>query len=313
MRHQLRVNGPAPAGRPSARFDRRRPRRLTVLLCALLIAACAVTGEPSVTAPPGATTTVPRTTLPTAPASSTTTIPPTTACPEGDVMLTDGQLLAWERPTADAARVAEIGWRLAGDCQVLTVSFATGDGAPATTPPTLSASLLRSAGVLRIESAASSSVVTDQLVEHGLVERIFVPVDADGNRFIDLVLNAPVVGRARLLTSPARLELELQSGGPEDLGSPLVTDEIVLVEPALGATVEPVIDVTGYSIGTAAGLNVSVLMAGTAIEEANVELVSQPGVWTAFSLTIPVGDRPYDRLQVETPDGSILAGIPFTP
>lgn len=309
MRHQFKVSCPAPTSRPEAKGTLRH----AVLLCALLLSACTVTGEPSVTAPPGATTAVPATTLPSTPATSTSTIPPTTACPEGDVMLTDGQLLAWERPTADAARIAEIDWRLAGDCHILTISFATGDGAPATTPPTLSASILRSAGVLRIESAASSSVVTDQLVEHGLVERIFVPVDADGNRFVDLVLNAPVVGRARLLTSPARLELELQPGGPEDVGSPLVTDEIVLVEPALGATVEPVIDVTGYSIGAAAGLNVSVLLAGTAIEEASVEFVSQPGVWTEFSLTIPVGDRPYDRLQVETPDGSILAGIPFTP
>ncbi|MGH8911645.1 MAG: hypothetical protein ACRDVD_03965 [Acidimicrobiia bacterium] len=228
-------------------------------------------------------------------------------------MLTEGQLVNWERPGADSARIAGVSWRTAGECHVVTISFATDDGAPATTPPTLTARILRSAGVLRIDSEATSSVVVDQLIEDGLIDRLFVPLDASGNRFIDIVLNGPTVGRARLMTSPARLEIELQPGGPPDVGSPLVTENVVLVEPGLGATVEPVIDVTGYSTGTAEVLNLSVLRGGIPIEETSVELVSQPGIWTGFAITVQLGDRVYDSLRVASADGSVLAGIPFSP
>lgn len=227
-------------------------------------------------------------------------------------MLTDGRLVRSERPGADGARIAGIGWRVVGDCHIFTITFATDDGAPATTPPTLTARILRSTGVLRIDSEATSSVIVDQLVEGGLVQRMFVPVDAEGHRFIDLVLNGPVVGRARVLTSPARLEIELQPGGPTDVGSPLVTDEIVLVEPGLGATVEPILDITGYSTGAATSLNLAVLLAGNPVEATVVELASEPGIWTGFAFTFPVGDQIYDSLQVAAADGSVLAGIPLS-
>ncbi|HJR91096.1 MAG TPA: hypothetical protein VJ938_01500 [Acidimicrobiia bacterium] len=287
--------------------------RLRTLLVAGLVSGCAVTPGPTVSPPPGATTIPATTTAPTVPTSSSSTLPPTAACPDGDVMLTEGQLLAWEPPAADASRIDGIGWRMAGECHIVTIAFATDDGAPATTPPPLTADILRGAGVLRIDSAATSSVIADQLVETGLIERIFVPVDAEGNRFIDLVLSGPAVGRARLLTSPARLEIELQPGGPPDVGRPLVADNIVLVEPGEGAVVEPLIDVFGYSTSTEASLSVSVLNAGATVEDAVLELASPEGSWTAFSLTIPVGDRVYDRVQVETADGSVVAGIPVNP
>lgn len=297
--------------RTLARMQRRRPVRASRFLLAALLGACAITTEPSVTPPPGASTTAPATTV--APPSTSTTVPLASGCPEGDVMLTEGQLLSWERPTADAARVAGIGWRLVGNCQAVTVSFATDDGAPATTPPTLTARLLRSEGVLRIDTAATASVVSDQLVEEGLVERIFVPVDADGNRFVDLVLTGPVVVRARLLTSPARLEIELQPGGPTDVGRPLVTDDLVLVEPGIGAQVEPVIDVDGYSLGLTEELTVAALRGGAPIFETTLPLAADTDVWTAFGGPLQVGDQPYDRVQIERPDGSVLAGIPVRP
>lgn len=294
-----------------------RPRTLTavraviVILLSLVLMACADAPGPSVTAPPAAptTSTPPATTIP----ASTTTLAPTSACPGGDVMLTDGQLVQWERPEADGTRIAGVSWRMAGECQVVTLSFATDDGAPATTPPTISARIMRSAGIVRIETTTTSSVVVDQLVEQGAVRRMFVPTDTDGNRFVDLVLDAPVVGRARLLTSPARLEIEMQPGGPPDLGSPLVTNDFVLVEPGVGATVSPVIDVSGYIRGEAEALTVAVLRFGLVVTESSIEPAGQPGVWTGFAETVPMGDEPYDMLQVLRPDGSVLAGIPFSP
>ena len=71
-------------------------------------------------------------------------------------MVTEGQLLSWAPPAADSSRIAGIVWRMAGECHIITISFATDDGAPATTPPALTADILRRAGVLRIASTATS-------------------------------------------------------------------------------------------------------------------------------------------------------------
>lgn len=275
----------------------------------LLLAACSAAPQSSVPPPAPTSTTVAATTT----VATSSTLPPATACPEGDLMLTDGQLVDWERPGADSSRIAGISWRTVGACHVVTISFATDDGAPATTPPTLTARILRDTGVLRVDSETTSSVIVDQLVEDGLIERMFVPIDSAGNRFIDFVLSGPAVGRARLMTSPARLEIELQPGGPPEVGSPLVTENVVVVEPGLGATVGPIIDLSGYSTAAAESLNLSVLRDGAPIEEATVELASQPGTWTGFTFNIQLGDRIYDSLRISSADGSVLAGIPFSP
>lgn len=228
-------------------------------------------------------------------------------------MVADGRLIDFDRPNTDATRIAGITWRTTGTCQVVSVSFATDVGAPATTPPTMTVRLLRSAGILRISTTASSSVIVDQLVEEGQVEQLFVPVDVDGNRFIDLVLNGPTVARARVLTSPARLELELQPGGPQEIGRPLMSTELVVVEPGSSAVAEPILDVSGYSTGDLEQVNLSVLFEETTVAESVLTLESNPRVWTEFTLAIPVGERPYDSLRVSTEDDSVVAGIPFTP
>lgn len=228
-------------------------------------------------------------------------------------MLADGGLLSFERPTSDGTRIAGITWRTTAACHLVTISFATEDGAPATTPPTLTARMLRDAGVLRIQTGATASVVVDQIVEEGAIERLFVPVDEAGNRFIDLVLSGPAVARAQVLTSPARLELELQPGGSEGVGRPLMSLEVVVVEPGSEALAEPIIDLTGYSTGDLETLDVEVLLGEEAVSETRLELEASPGIWSAFHLVIPVGDSRYDSLRVTSQDGTVVAAIPFSP
>jgi hypothetical protein len=227
-------------------------------------------------------------------------------------MLADGGLLSFDRPTADGTRIAGITWQTAGACHVFTLSFATADGAPATSPPTVDASLLRNAGVLRIETEATASVVVDQLVGEGMVERLFVPVDEAGFRLVDLVLSGPAVARARILTSPARLEVEIQPGGSEAAGRPLMSPSVVIVEPGSAAVAEPIIDLAGYSIGEVESLGVDVLMGEETVSETTLELEPSPGLWTAFHLTIPVGDTRYDTLRVTSADDTVIAAIPFS-
>lgn len=285
----------------------------TLLLAALVAAGCSDAPTDDFVPPPAtraSSTSVPASSIPPA---TTSTTPAFDACPEGDVMLADGRLLRFERPTSDGTRIAGISWRTEGECHQVSLSFATEDGAPATTPPTITARLLREAGVLRIETEATTSVIVDQLVEEGLVERLFVPIDQNGFRFVDLVLSGPVVARAKVLTSPARLELEMQSGGPEEIGSPLMTSGLVVVEPGSAAAVEPILDITGYSTGELESLQITVLNGDTTVAESVLELEPSPGVWLAFHQIVPMGDSPYDSLRLTNTEGSVIAGIPFNP
>lgn len=281
------------------------------LLALVALAACEAPGA-TVSPPPEPTTTTATASPDTTNTFPTSTTDPATACPEGDVMVADGQILQFDRPTADGTRIAGITWSTAAECLTVTVSFATEDGAPATTPPAITASVLRSAGVLRVATGATSSVIADQLMEEDLAERLFVPVDAEGERFIDIVLEGPAVARARVLTSPARLEIELEAGGPDDMGSPLISSELVVTEPGSNATAEPILDVTGYSIGDLEAVMLTVLAGEEVVTETELELASQPQVWTGFAITLPVGDVPYDNLTIATDDESVVAGIPFS-
>lgn len=285
---------------------------IALLLMSLVAVACS---EPTTTVvpPPTPTTGSTTTVTSTVPSTTTVTTDPVGACPDGDVMLADGQLLRFERPTSDGTRITGISWRTSGRCQLFSVSFATADGAPATTPPTVTARLLRAAGVLRIETAATEAVVIDQLVEEGQVQRLFVPVDEEGFRFVDLVLTGPTVARARVQTSPARLEIELEPGGPEEIGSPLVTPQLVIVEPGSAAAMEPILDVSGYSTGELEGLQIAVLDEGVTVAESPLELEPSPGQWRSFHLVLPMGDSTYDDLRLLDETGSVIAGIPFTP
>lgn len=166
--------------------------------------------------------------------------------------------------------------------------------------------------MLRIDTEATSSVVVDQLLEEDLVERLFVPVDADGFRFVDLVLNGPVVARARALTSPARLEIDIQAGGPEEIGSPLISSELVVIEPVSSADAEPILDIAGYSTGELETITLAVLLGERVVTSLDLPLEPQPHVWKAFNVTLPVGDAPYDNLRITSDDESVVAGIPFT-
>lgn len=284
----------------------------------LLLPACSLEQQPTVTAPPPATTTstfLPTTGPPEEGTAPTSTLPEEEACPEGDVMLADGRLMQFDRPQSEGTRIAGITWDTTGGCHTLTISFATEDGAPATSPPSLDARLMRNLGILRIDTAATASVVVDQRVEEGWVDRLFVPqreaTDDEAYRFIDLVLSGPAVARARILSSPARLVIELQPGGPE-VGRPLVSPQVVVVEPGSAAVAEPVLDVTGYSTGELGSLQLAVLDGDQEVVGEALDLEPSPTVWREFSFPFQVGTT-YDTLRVTTEDGSVVAAIPLSP
>ena len=272
---------------------------------ALLLVACTDSDSTSTSA----TSTSVATTVTTAPPATDTT-PVSTVCPEGDAMVSDGRLIDAERPGADARTIGGITWRRSGECHTITISFTTEDGAPATTPPTVTARMLRDVGILRVETEATSSLIIDQAVENGIVGSLWVPQSEEGTRFIDMTLTEPVMGRARILTSPARLEIELQSGGSPDLGSPLVTETLVVVEPAAGPNEGSVIDVSGYALGPPAEVAFEATLGDEVVESHELIVGDDTPLWTEFRTTLELGSDPYDGLRLSGQDGTI-AGIPF--
>lgn len=280
--------------------------KLTALLgIAILMGGCAAPSPPTpAPAIPTVDTSIPPTD------TTTTTAPQSGACPGGEVMLADGRLLHFDRDPADGERISGIGWRMAGDCQVVTIAFSTEDGAPATTPPAVTARLIREAGILRVETAATGAVIVDQLVDEGLVDRLFVPVDPDGRRFVDLVLSEPAVARARVFTSPARLEIELQPGGGE-FGRPLIGPRLVLVEPGSNPDPLPILDVTGYVWEGIDSIQVTVTRGGLVVTSTVFELSTTPRLWSGFHVILPMGDEAYDTMEIATGDGAFIAAIPF--
>ena len=303
--HVLSLRNPEPR---SVRWS--EVNRISFVVGLMLIAGCSLEPTPPVNPPAAPISTSTSSTAPSTTAPTTTT--PVGACPEGDVMLSEGQLIRTDRSGADGTRITGISWRTTGQCQVVSITFATEDGAPATTVPSLDARLLRSEGVLRIATDATSSVIANQQVEEGLIDQLFVPVTSEGTRFIDLVLNGPLLARARVLSSPARLEIEIQPGG-QAVGRPLIADSIVIVEPRSDAVATPTIDVTGYVSGPAVSLNLSVSLGSAIVKELPVELGASPGIWTAFDIQVQMENIRYDNLRITRPDGTVVAGMPFSP
>lgn len=284
---------------------------LAPLFLIALLAACQVSSPPTV-GPATTTVTVATSSTSTTLPVSTTVPTPAPPCPTGEPMVNDGRLLHSDRPGADGRRIGEIAWTEDNGCHVVTIHFVTDDGAPATTPPTLTARILRSAGVLRVETEATTSLMVDQLVESRVVGRVFVPRTEDGRRFVDLTLIEPVVARARVVTSPARLQIEIQPGGSLDMGSPLLTADVVVVEPGSAAEAAPVLDMNGYTFGELAALQLSVLEGAEVVATQTLALQGDASTWVAFTTTIQMGSALYDSLRLERPDGTPIAGIPFS-
>lgn len=226
-------------------------------------------------------------------------------------MVSDGRLLQSDPPGAGGQTIGGVTWRTRGGCHVITITFTTADGAPATTAPTLVARLMRDAGVVRVETEATSSLLIDQQVESEMVGAMYVPVSESETRFIDLTLLEPVVGRATILSSPARLEIELESGGTPDMGSPLVTEDLVVVEPVAEALDDPIMDISGYAYGPEDDVVFEVVADEAVLESQELTVGGAESAWTGFRTTIQVGDLAYDVLRISDDEGTI-AGIPIS-
>jgi hypothetical protein len=261
-------------------------------LALLLFVACAPAvdgGSTVITGPSGTTGSLPTT--------STFPVGPTQApsgCPEDDGFVDGGRVLRLDQPTSDTNTVGLISWMAVEGCEQFTFRFETTEGAPATTPPTIVADFSESRQVLRVWTAADSSVVTDQLVETPLVDRMFMVRGLAGGTYIDLHLESPGQARAEVSNSPALLIVHLEAGIDPFDSTAVYGPTVVVTAPGAGAQAPAGIplDVIGYARTPEANVLIVATIEGQLVAETTATAADSTATWGEFTapIQLPPGE-----------------------
>jgi len=195
-----------------------------------------------------------------------------------------------ENSGSDARSIGLISWDQPGDCERLTIAFQSSEGAPATTTPSVRVEHLDGLPILRVTVSSTESMISDQLVESDLVDRLFVVSSLQGDTFIDFHLRNPVLVRMTTAHAPARIELELWPGIVDPTARPTVTGSLVVISPQDGTRRGVPIPVTGYALGFTSGVLV-MATAGTSVLYEQVQQTADGPGWVEFrvSLSLPRG------------------------
>lgn len=255
-------------------------RRLLMCLC-LVLSAC---GPPS----SGPTTT--QQTTSTAPPSSTSTSSPPTAigCPLDAEFVGTGRIGRVTQPSSDSKTLGLISRHVVDACETFGFDFETDENAPATTPPSIDAEFLDGGGVVRIHLNITSTVITDQVVETDLVERLFVVRALDGTMFVDLHLAKAANARITVSNSPARLALELTPRDGE-IGPRAAFDEsVVVLTPAADTAVDQEFAVDGYARLFEANVLVIATSGEVVLASENATAADWLETWGEFSTELSV-------------------------
>jgi hypothetical protein len=153
-------------------------------------------------------------------------------------------------------------------------------------------------------------VISDQLVETELVERLYVVRALDGSMFVDLHLSEPAAVRATTLSSPARLSIDLRPGFVPFVGESTIGDRFVLVSPPDEAEIETPTEMVGYSRADEDAVLILVTQAGSIVTETETNGADSPETWGEFRLDLglPAGEVSVFLGQRSPEDGS-LEGI----
>lgn len=245
----------------------------------------------SACAQPGVVETTSATTSSTSP-TPTSTLPPVVECPGEGEFEEGGGIADLDGSGSDSARLGRVSWEESDRCETFNFDFETSEGAPATTTPDVQVDHLESFQVIRITIDVESSVVIDQLVETGLVERLYVVRALDGGMFVDLHLAAPAAARATALASPARLSVELRPGFVPIEGRPSQSQGVVLVSPTADAEVSTTTQLTGYARTSEGSVLIVVTQAGSLVLETSTTAADSESAWGEFGieLTLPPGE-----------------------
>ena len=274
-------------------------RALTLAVAIVALTGCIADGA-STSPTPQVTTTL-------APPTPTSSLPPVIECPGVGEFEEGSGIADISEESSDASSIARITWDVSDQCETFNIDFATSEGAPATTAPEIRVDHLDSFQVVRVRMSVESTVVTDQLVETGLVERLYVVRSLAGDMFIDLHLVQPAAVRALVTSSPARLTLDLRPGFVPFAGAALVSEDVILTSPIARTGLDPEVQFLGYARTADGEVHAVVRQAGEVVDETSTTTADYLETWGEYRLltTLPSGQVSVVLGQPAQDDGPI--------
>jgi hypothetical protein len=273
-------------------------RVVATLGVVFLLAGCVADGAAVTTTSTAATTTTDL---------APSTLPPVVDCPGiGD--FAEGRGIAEvDGAESDTRRLGRISWDLSDQCESFRFEFETSEGAPATSPPDIRVDHLESFQVIRIGLDVDSAIITDQLVETNLVDRLYVVRSLTGEIFVDLHLSAPAAVRVSSSSSPARLTVDLRPGFVPFSGEATVGQNVVLTSPTAGAEVGPTTQLLGYARTFEASVLAVATQDGRVVAEADTTAADSHQTWGEYRLSIvlPPGPSTLFVGEANPVDGSL--------
>lgn len=257
-------------------------RRVVVLTLLVLVAGCTSAGT-------GATV-ISSSTTSTSVSTSTTSLPPVVECPGVGEFEEGGSIVDIPAEGSDSRNIGQISWERNDRCETFHFEFMTFEGAPATTAPGLSVDHLDSFQVIRVRLDLETAVVKEQLVETGLVDRLYVVSALSGDLFIDLHLSEPAAARVSVSSSPARLSLDLRPGFVPFTGASTIGEDLVVTSPAQNEVAGD-IQLLGYARTTAGEVTAVATQDDSVVTEATATTADAAGSWGEFriGLSLPPG------------------------
>jgi len=276
----------------------RRRFVVSTAVAALAISACAGGNVVPTTTPAVTSTSLP---------APTSTLPPVVDCPGAGDFGEGSGIARVDGEGSDASHLGRVAWEGPEQCESFVFEFETSEGAPATAVPDIEIDHLPSLQVIRITMDIDAAVITDQLVETELVDRLYVVRSLEGGMFVDLHLNAPAAGRARVQSSPGVLTVDLRPGFLDFTGASSVDDQTVVVSPSQGSEVESITTFTGYSRAFEANVLVVVTQGDVVVTEASTTAADYLETWGEFSVEVPLpaGDVSVLVGEASPEDGSL--------
>jgi hypothetical protein len=238
---------------------------------------------------------------------SPSTLPPVVECPGiGD--FAEGRGIAdIDGTESDTRRLGRISWDTSDQCESFRFEFETSEAAPATSPPDVRVDHLESFQVIRISLDVDSTIITDQVVETNLVDRLSVVRSLTGELFVDLHLTSPAAVRVSSSSSPARLSVDLRPGFVPFSGEATVGENVVLTSPTAGAEVGPSAQLLGYARTFEASVLAVATQDGRVVGEADTIAADSLQTWGEYrlSVTLPPGPLTLFVGESNPADGSL--------
>lgn len=278
-------------------------RRSLPLLACLLIGCVPATSDSTA----ATTSTVP------SPTTTRTTVPLVPGCPDPGEFEEGGHVGRINQQLSDASTIGAISWDENDACETFTISFETSEGAPATTPPSVIVDYLDPAPIIRIRLDTDTTLITDQLVETALVDRLYVVRALDGGMFIDLHLGSPAQSRISIDTSPATFRIDLQPGIVDHPVGPAIAPLTVVIRPQQGGTASSPVEIVGYSRTFEANVMVIATAGGQVVARANTTAADYIDTWGEFRMEVEIPPGVVSMfVGDQSPEDGSLEGVTFS-